>query len=213
MNERTIRNLFVLLICCVPTFLSGCYKNDTILSIGTITQQPPVVSTVIVPQQQPAVALYPREWIPDTYDHRWSAIIIHHSATTKGNMAMIDEHHRRGNGWIGIGYDFVIGNGSYSVDGQVEVTFRWREQRTGAHTGTSDNWANEDGIGICLVGDFNQSYPSEAQMQSLARLVKFLQARYKIPASRIFGHGNTPGGHATDCPGRNFSMWRIKSML
>jgi N-acetyl-anhydromuramyl-L-alanine amidase AmpD len=116
--------------------------------------------------------------------------------------------------WEGIGYDFVIGNGTDSGDGQVEVTYRWREQKTGAHCGgTAGNWANKEGIGICLVGNFNTTVPTRRQMQSLVKLVRFLQSRYDIRKSRIYGHGSTPGAHITDCPGRNFSLARLKSML
>lgn len=155
----------------------------------------------------------PGGWIPQGQERDWTAIVIHHSATRNGNAAVFDRAHRARN-WDGVGYNFVIGNGTDSGDGQIEVTFRWNEQRTGAHTGnTPDNWANREAIGICLVGDFNQTRPSERQMQSLARLVRFLQNRYDIPTSRIYGHGTTPGARATDCPGRNFSMQRLKSML
>ncbi len=168
------------------------------------------------PRVQPAVPSYAsRDWYPPGHlEKDWSAIIIHHSATRNGNAAIFDKWHREENGWEGIGYDFVIGNGTDSGDGEIEVTFRWRNQIPGAHTGgTPGNWANIDGIGICLVGDLNRSSPSNRQIQALARLVQFLQNRYDIPKSRIFGHGTTPGGHQTDCPGRRFPMSSFKSML
>ena len=155
-----------------------------------------------------------RAWLPpSTVEKNWTAIIIHHSATDNGNAAIFDKDHREINGWDGIGYDFVIGNGTNSGDGQVEVTFRWKQQITGAHCKTDDNWANEDGIGICLVGNFNNYPPSDRQMQSLAELVRFLQRRYNIPKSKIYGHGTTPGARVTDCPGHMFPMARLKSML
>jgi hypothetical protein len=153
----------------------------------------------------------PLAWMPE---RNWSAIIIHHSASRSGNAAIFDNWHREGKGWDGVGYDFVIGNGTDSGDGQVEVTSRWRYQKVGAHAGgTPGNWANKEGIGICLVGDFNRTTPTRAQLQSLARLVSFLQDRYNIPKNRIFGHGTTPGGHSTDCPGRRFPMAELKSIL
>ena len=91
-------------------------------------------------------------------EKKWTAIVIHHSGTKNGDTAIFDKWHRENNHWEGVGYDFVIGNGSNSGDGQVEVTYRWQKQVTGAHCGgTPGNWANKDGIGICLVGDFNQT--------------------------------------------------------
>ncbi|MFA6424916.1 MAG: hypothetical protein WCW64_01885, partial [Phycisphaerae bacterium] len=75
-------------------------------------------------------------WVPShASERRWKAIVIHNSATASGNMATIDSAHRA-NGWDGVGYDFVIGNGSGSSNGQIEPTFRWTGQKTGAHCKT-----------------------------------------------------------------------------
>jgi hypothetical protein len=140
--------------------------------------------------------------------------MIHHSATDKGNAAVIDDWHKNGNHWKGIGYDFVICNGNGQHDGTVEVTFRWEEQIPGAHVGnTHDNWANVDGIGICLIGDFDKKAPSRKQMASLTKLVRFLQQRYRIPNSRVYGHKSTPGASSTKCPGRHFPMAQFKRSL
>ena len=140
--------------------------------------------------------------------------MIHHSATKNGSAAIFDKWHKEGNYWEGVGYDFVIGNGTDSGDGQVEVTFRWRNQIAGAHCGgTRGNWANKYAVGICLVGNFNHTTPTMQQMRSLVKLVRFLQNRYGIPKSRIYGHNTTPGARATDCPGKYFSVAKLKSML
>lgn len=152
---------------------------------------------------------------PSRYEKNWKAIIIHHSATNTGSVATIDDYHRKNNGWDGIGYDFVIGNGRGAGNGEVDSTFRWTGQKTGAHCKTdSSNWANEKAIGICLVGNFDYSRPSSSQMTSLVKLVRFLSARYDIPASKVYGHNTTPGHSTkTDCPGRNFPMSYVKSKL
>jgi hypothetical protein len=158
----------------------------------------------------------PYGWVPSSgLEKRWKAIVIHHSATDTGNVASIDDYHRRNNGWDGIGYDFLIGNGSGSGNGEVETTFRWTGQKTGAHCKTDEsNWANESAVGICLVGNFDQSRPSSAQMASLMKLVRFLSDRYDIPASRIYGHNTTPGHiTTTSCPGRYFSLSYVKTHL
>ena len=157
----------------------------------------------------------PRGWLPPSQvEKRWTAIVIHHSATENGNAAIFDKRHREENYWEGVGYDFVIGNGTDSGDGQVEVTFRWRRQIAGAHCGgTPGNWANEDAVGICLVGNFDYTVPTARQMQSLLKLIRFLQKRYGISKNRIYGHKTTPGARVTDCPGRMFPMGKLKSML
>lgn len=156
----------------------------------------------------------PSDWLPYSKPgKKWTAIVLHHSGTENGNAAIFDKWHREGNHWEGVGYDFVIGNGTDSGDGEVEVTFRWNEQRTGAHCKTPDNWANESAVGICLVGNFDQSVPTARQMQSLVKLIDFLQKRYGIPKNRIYGHNTTPGAQTTACPGKRFPMAKLKSML
>jgi hypothetical protein len=197
--------------------LAGCTQPVTFPVVQPGTPTPPVVikqtpkPTVLNPPVK--YSEWPAGWVPRTTQRDWSAIIIHHSATESGNMAKFDQEHRD-KGWEGVGYDFVIGNGNGSDDGEVEVTFRWTKQMQGAHTGgTPNNWANEEGIGICLVGNFDETVPTARQMQSLVKLVRFLQDRYDIPNSRIYGHGSTPGGHKTDCPGKNFPMARFKNSL
>ncbi|MFA6384044.1 MAG: LysM peptidoglycan-binding domain-containing protein, partial [Candidatus Omnitrophota bacterium] len=74
---------------------------------------------------RPVVALYPSS--------KWKYIIIHHSATDSGNAnSLYDLHNRRG--FDGLGYDFIIDNGTGSKqDGQIEVSGRWVKQIDGAH--------------------------------------------------------------------------------
>jgi hypothetical protein len=142
----------------------------------------------------------------------WKFVVIHHSDSERGGAEAIDKYHREVRRWSGgLGYDFVIGNGSLTADGKVEVGGRWLRQEDGAHAGVEEY--NRFGIGICLVGDFTRHAPSPAQMQSLARLVNFLCERYQIPRDRkhIIGHGEVRN---TQCPGPKFAwadlMQRIR---
>lgn len=200
--------------------LNGCVFDDEPMPkivYSPIDSEPEIVRPrVIEPRHvmEGAGGNIPLDWLPPArLEKRWTAIVIHHSGTQNGNAAIFDRWHREGNHWEGVGYDFVIGNGTDSADGQVEVTFRWRQQQTGAHCKTPDNWANEKAVGICLVGNFNNTKPSIRQMRSLVKLVGFLQKRYGIAKSRIYGHGTTPGARETDCPGKRFPMAKLKSML
>jgi len=210
----------VLVFCSILLSVSGCNSPEEpmpeiVYSPGLGSGFPPPLMVEPEPFEDYSYTNVPRAWIPPArVEKEWTAIVIHHSATEKGNAAIFHKWHIEHNGWEGVGYDFVIGNGTNSGNGQIEVTFRWQKQIPGAHCGgTTGNWANEDGIGICLVGDFNNTTPTEQQMQSLVRIIRFLQKRYGIPKSRIYGHGTTPGARITDCPGRMFPMARLKSML
>ncbi len=134
----------------------------------------------------------------------WRWIVIHHSASETGSAAAFDTFHRETRLWDELGYHFVIGNGTNTADGLVEVGSRWPKQKWGAHCRVGDDEEyNDFGIGICLVGDFEKHRPTAAQMASLARLVDYLSAKYHIDDSHIIGHG-TVG--QTKCPGRFFPM-------
>ena len=134
----------------------------------------------------------------------WRYIVIHHSATPRGSAAEFDQFHRDVRGWDELGYHFVITNGQGGPDGQVQVGSRWKVQKWGAHTGgTPQNEYNEYGIGICLVGNFTSSLPTEAQMNSLRELLDYLTVRYAIPTRNIIGHRDAPDAK-TQCPGEAF---------
>ena len=136
---------------------------------------------------------------------KWTHIIVHHSSETRGNAAIFDRAHKL-RGYDELGYHFVITNGKGGTDGNVEVGSRWPIQKHGAHTRVSvsdDNYWNRYGIGICLVGNFNDDRPSRKQLESAAHLIAYLQQQYNIPDRNILGHGQVPGAK-TDCPGRLF---------
>ncbi len=196
--------------------LGGCIYNDE--PIPRITHDYTSPKVVAKPLKKPvdvAVPDVPRSWIPaKSLEKKWTAIIIHHSATRNGSAVLFDKWHKEKKHWNGVGYNFVIGNGTDTGDGRVEVTYRWRDQQVGAHCGgTRGNWANKEAIGICLVGNYNRALPTRRQIRSLRKLVKFLQSRYGIEKSRIYGHKYTPGARVTDCPGKRFSVSRFRAGL
>jgi N-acetyl-anhydromuramyl-L-alanine amidase AmpD len=134
-------------------------------------------------------------------------IIIHHSATTQGDAETFRRAHRA-KGWRDIGYHYVIGNGTYSGDGEVETGRP--ENESGAHC--SADGMNFKSIGICLVGNFDIDKPTPAQMEALEKLCRDIMERHKIPASRVLGHGEVKGA-ATNCPGKNFDMAAFRKRL
>jgi hypothetical protein len=152
----------------------------------------------------------PAAWVPNSNatPRAWYWIVVHHSATPTGSAAVFDKMHKD-KGWDGLGYDFVIGNGSQSGDGQVEVGYRWPIQEHGAHTKTPDNRFNEHGIGICLVGNFEETNPTPAQLRSLAKLVGYLERTYRIAPSNVIRHRDAK---ATECPGRNLNIDLVRRM-
>ena len=97
---------------------------------------------------------------PSKADRPWKYIVLHHSANTTGSYDQIDREHRKVLGYDGCGYHFVIGNGTGSADGQIEVAQRWVNQKHGVHCRNAKNAeVDEYGIGICFVGDLDKEPP------------------------------------------------------
>jgi N-acetylmuramoyl-L-alanine amidase len=141
---------------------------------------------------------------------QWKYIIVHHTATGKGNAKAINRSHGARGFWNGLGYQFLIDNGTLGKgDGQIEMSPRWIRQQCGAHCKAGR--MNEKAIGIALVGNFNYEKPTPNQLQSLAFLLSVLRKHYQIPSSHIMVHRDVPGAK-TECPGKLFPMNRLRQM-
>ena len=195
--------------------LLGCMWNDGGGAVGRLGSAPKGPSSPLAlystrPGQDRAGKTTPRmRWNPDARElsPRWTCVVIHHSATKAGGAKLFDKHHRN-KGWDGLGYHFVIGNGTDTPDGEVEIGPRWHLQKHGAHCKTSTNYFNEHGIGICLVGDFTRNRPTRRQMASLHRLVTFLARACGISPARVTTHRAVTG--KTACPGAKFPLRSFK---
>ncbi|HKI17182.1 MAG TPA: peptidoglycan recognition family protein [Isosphaeraceae bacterium] len=141
---------------------------------------------------------------PNKADRPWKYIVLHHSATASGNYDQIDGEHRKILGFDGCGYHFVIGNGSGSGDGQIEVAQRWTNQKQGVHCRNARTHdVDEYGIGICLVGDFDRQQPTPRQIAAAQALIAYLSQRYTIAQSRVETHAHL-AATKTACPGKYF---------
>ncbi|MDQ2867749.1 MAG: peptidoglycan recognition protein family protein [Verrucomicrobiota bacterium] len=138
---------------------------------------------------------------------RWQFIVVHNSGTRQGNARIFDYYHRHVRRMQnGLAYQFVIGNGTSTGDGQIEVGDRWRRQINGGHV--HSDYLNNIALGICLVGDFNRDQPSPRQLASCEELINYLRKR----CGKANGHDIEVRPHrdvnpprwATDCPGDRF---------
>ncbi|MGO9416957.1 MAG: N-acetylmuramoyl-L-alanine amidase [Syntrophobacteraceae bacterium] len=142
---------------------------------------------------------------------QWRYIILHHTATSKGNAKTINRAHGDRGFWNGLGYHFLIDNGTMGKgDGQIEMSPRWIRQQNGAHCKADD--MNEKAIGVALVGNFNYEKPTPTQLQSLSFLLSVLCRYYGIPAANVMVHGQVPGAK-TECPGKLFPMDYLNQTL
>lgn len=198
---------------------SGCYQPGVVpptASIphpmvpppqGPLNRPSPVLPA---PQTQPPLS---DAFKPDAAPRDWKYIVLHHTATDSGDVQSIHEAHlknkdKNGKPWLGIGYHFVIGNGNGMGDGDIEPTFRWREQMHGAHAGVGEY--NQQGIGVVLVGNFESHPPTSSQLRAVKQLVTTLSAQYGVTGDRVIGHSDVK---ATECPGHYFPLTEVRASV
>ena len=138
---------------------------------------------------------------------RWKFIVVHNSGTRQGNARAFDYYHKHVRKMAnGLAYHFVIGNGTSSGNGQVEIGDRWRRQINGGHV--HSDYLNNISLGICLVGDFNKDQPTRGQLDACEELIRYLRTRCGKADGRdipVRPHREVnPPQWATDCPGDAF---------
>ena len=130
-----------------------------------------------------------------------SMVVLHHSASRDVPAAEIHAWHLA-KGWAGIGYHFVIRrNGSIERGRSLEMI--------GAHAGPDVNGYS---IGICLAGDFMKEVPAVAQIESLIKLLAWLNQTYAASNPQGLDVKLHRQVGVTACPGDMFPVEQIRSL-
>lgn len=128
-----------------------------------------------------------------------NGIILHHTGVIKDQTVQQIHNYHIGKGWIGIGYNFfVYKNGEIYKGRGLEYV--------GAHC----KGHNEHTIGICAVGDYNNELMTNAQKQSITKLISDIYTQYSNKIDFVKGHKELA---ATDCPGKNYPIDEIKASI
>ncbi|MBI3269557.1 MAG: N-acetylmuramoyl-L-alanine amidase [Planctomycetes bacterium] len=137
----------------------------------------------------------------------WRFIVIHHSGTRRGSAAVFS---RARGGPETLPYHYVIGNGTDSGDGEVELTARGLYQCPGPQCGSPeiDRWA----LGICLVGNFDLEAPSRRQVDAVITLARRLAKAHSIPAGNVVGERELAPDRSS-CPGKRFPLDAVRRTL
>lgn len=120
-------------------------------------------------------------------------IILHHSAfdasdDTYNDVRKIYRYHRS-IGYKDIGYHYIIGKDGIVINGRPL-------SQVGAHC----KGHNSRSIGICLIGNFDNYYPSRRQVISLFNLVSDLRLKFNKNGDLLIYPHNFYGN--TACPGK-----------
>jgi len=139
-------------------------------TVGAGVVQPPVIRDI--------VSLLPRD--PDGYQHRQrnaiGCLVIHHSAVAPSvDMSRIAETHKD-RGWPGTMYHYFV-----DAVGNVQLTSRLEEI-----VSDTSEWIRT-GINVCFAGDFLQDVPTQAQIDSGARLCAWLLQELGLDSSSVRG--------------------------
>lgn len=131
-----------------------------------------------------------------TYGNRPNKVILHHSGGENGTVEGYHNMHIKDNGWIGIGYHFVVYKNGEIHRGRPETAI-------GSHC----LGQNSSSIGICAVGNYeeNKNMP-QAQQDAIVWLVKdYLRDKYSA-TMLIKKHKDY---YSTDCPGKYYPFAEI----
>lgn len=144
-------------------------------------------------------------------------IILHHSVSgdhpTLPNVGAIRDYHVKVNGWVDVGYHFLLDR----INGHMEIVCGRMLDERGAHCKEMD--FNESGIGICVIGNFDQEPPPLDTMATLRHLCRSLMGQFGIKAVDVIGHreaqalGCIPVEKRKTCPGKSFDMDLFRDSL
>jgi hypothetical protein len=171
---------------------------------ATTTKAAPALRDSGYDETVPGIDLIPRsEWgakpATEAYTpHTPVMITVHHTAATQPmtredgikEMQFLQDLHQNTDGWIDIGYHFLI-------DGAGDI-FEGRPMNVvGAHT----EGKNTGNIGISMMGYFHppqNNQPTDAQLASLRKIIQAVAAMNNIKMTELYAHREL---NATDCPG------------
>lgn len=108
-------------------------------------------------------------------------------------VTRIDRYHREDRRWSAIGYHYLVGK-----DGRIY------EGRPAKYQGAHTLSANENNLGISVIGDFQQRLPTAAQLAALSSFLDDQRSRYRVAKTRIYGHRDL---HKSICPGNALYAW------
>lgn len=131
-----------------------------------------------------------------TYGNIPKMLVLHHADSSHCSIEDIHQWHLE-NGWSGCGYHYLVRKDGSIYAGRPEAAI-------GAHC----LGYNDKSIGICTEGNFNLETMGEVQYNSLKELIITLLKKHNI--NKVYGHKEL---YSTDCPGRNFTLDRIKKDL
>lgn len=130
------------------------------------------------------------------YNNNPKTLVFHHIEASKMSVNSIHDYHID-KGWSGIGYH-------YFVDKEGNIFKGRPENAVGAHCPPK----NFSSISIAVEGTYMTETMPDKQKKAVVKLSKDILKRCDI--NTIGGHGDF---YKTDCPGTNFPLQELKSLI
>ena len=136
-------------------------------------------------------------------------IFCHHSFTkdtTTVSWGAIRKYHMETLHWSDIGYHAGIelvrsGNELY-----YEILMGRMWDRQGAHC----RGQNHDSLGLCLIGNFDNFKPPDAQLEAAGRIISLWMKLYDIKWEDVYPHNQFS---SKSCPGALFNFDDLKHYI
>lgn len=188
-----------------PTTTSPSPTTTVEPSTTTTTTSEPVVATTTTTSPPAVETLAVTVFCRDAWgavaaqggfeSHSVARLTVHHTARMlsdpSGGPNAIRGHQRfhiEDRGWPDLAYHYIV-----STDGNA---FEGRPEQYRGDTGTSYDPSGH--FLVCLEGNFDEQDPTEAQLDTVARLLAYGATKYNVATSTLGGHRDYA---ATSCPG------------
>ena len=126
------------------------------------------------------------DWNGELHKRRTTDLIVIHHTASAADITVEDIHQMHlGNGWTGAGYHIIM-----TPDGAAH------EGRPVDCTGAHCYEYNSRSVGVNLVGNFEMYPPTDAQIETLKEVLRWLKSKYGD--IEIGGHYEY---NSTACPG------------
>lgn len=125
-------------------------------------------------------------------------VVIHHTdARRDATWQAVARYHVEQNDWPGIGYHV----GVQTRAGGMVVSLLNAPETVSYH---AHQVGNERGVAVCIAGQFEQTAPSAAEVETLRRVVAVIRRWATWRHLAVQGHGDVPGND-TACPGASLA--------
>ena len=167
---------------------------DSVVKLSRIVSKIDIVNMIII---KPKITNI-KELFPARSQRKMTKnIIIHHSASSDGNVFDIDNYHKNKKGWQSIAYHFFI-----SKQGTI---YQLHDIN---NVDASSYGNNSNSVSVCLQGNFDKEYISKTQYYQLIKTLLHLKKQF--PKAEIKAHHEL---NATSCFGENLNITAIRKTV